>query len=171
MVAFKPTPLEVPIALDQDLTFAAHFMFRHREGLSAFRREAVQAVAGLQSRWTGVTERLRSYQAEETRKVIRGRDIGLIPLLAVLMRWPDFKFGMHLIEGFPAVGHCEWSGVWARRVVTPDERQDWREGADGHNRLLLSSMRPGQNDDVILEKSEADVKKSFAPPPWTTLHS
>ena len=106
LVAAKPTPLEVPIALDQDLTFAAHFMFKHREGISAYRRAAVLAVADLQTRWAGVTERLRGYQAAETRGLTRGRDIGLIPLLAVVMRWPEFDFGIHLVEGFPAVGHC-----------------------------------------------------------------
>ena len=55
--------------------------------------------------------------------------------------------------------------VWARRVVTPDDKQDWREGAADHNRCLLESMRPGQNDDVILVKSEADTKKHFATAP------
>ena len=93
-MAAKPTPLEVPIAFDQDLTFAAHFMYKHREGISAYRKAAVLAVADLQARWAGVTARLRGYQAEETRKVTRGWDIGLIPLLAVLMRWPDFDFGI-----------------------------------------------------------------------------
>ena len=90
VVAANPTPLEVPIALDQDLTFAANYMFKHRKGLTNFRWAAVEAMAGLQTRWAGVTEHLRCFQAAETRQVTRGRDIGLIPLLGVLMRWPDF---------------------------------------------------------------------------------
>ena len=113
----------------------------------------------------GVTSHLRKLQAEETRGVTRDRDIGLIPLLAVLIRWPDFDFGRHLVQGFPAVGHCSWSGVWESREVPPEDRHDFFEGSEEHNRLTLSRLRLGLHDETIFEKSTADAEKNFATQP------
>ena len=81
------------------------------------------------------------------------------------MLWPDFTFGEHLIYGFPAVGHCEWSGVFPRREVTSAERIHPLEGAAGHNASILKSMRPGKDDCIILEKSLEDSRKGFATQP------
>ena len=89
-------------------------------------------------------------------------DIGLLTLLSIIMLWPDFTFGEHLIYGFPAVGHCEWSGVFPRREVTSSERTNPFEGAADHNKSILKSMRPGKDDCVILEKSLEDARKGFA---------
>ena len=93
------------------------------------------------------------------------RDIGLITLLSIIMLWPGFTFGEHLTYGFPAVGHCEWSGVFPRREVTSSERTNPFEGAADHNKNILKSMRPGKDDGVILEKSLEDARKGFATPP------
>ena len=95
------------------------------------------------------------------------RDIGLLTLLSILVLWPDYTFGEHLVFGFPGVGHCEWSGVFPRREVTPSEKIDPFEGAAQHNKDLLLSMRPGKDDYVILEKSMEDAEKGFATQPMS----
>jgi len=70
-------------------------------------------------------------------------------------------------QGYPAVNHCEWSGVFPRREVPLSERKDVYLGADEHNKALLASIRPASNDDVILEKSLEDAAKGFATKPMT----
>ena len=95
------------------------------------------------------------------------RDIGLLTLLSILLLWLDYTFGEHLVFGFPAVGHCEWSGVFPRREVAPSDKIDPFQGAAQHNKDLLLSMRPGKDDHVILEKSMVDAEKGFATQPMS----
>ena len=153
--------------VDEELKFAASMMVGSRSELWQLRNEALKAVKLLKHRWIPVTARLRKIQQEGTRQVTKARDIGLLTLLSIVMLWPDYTFGEHLVYGFPAVGHCEWSGVFPRREVTPSEKIDPFEGAAQHNKALLISMRPGKDDYVILEKSMVDVEKGFATQPMS----
>ena len=93
------------------------------------------------------------------------RDVGLLPLLALLVRWPDPLLSWHLLRGYPAVGHCGWSGVFPQRVVPRQDRRNIFEGALLSNKATEDKVGPGQYDEVILEKSMADVSKGFAAPP------
>ena len=163
--ASEKLPTEAPCTIDQDLTFAAEMVASRRSTIKDQRQRAVEAVRKLKRKWRSVTGFLRRKQVEATWKVTRERDIGLIPLLALLLVWPDVHFGYHLIVGFPAVGHNEWCGVFPRREVSPSERHDIFEDAEENNKKLLKKMRPGKDDDVILEKSMQDVDKGFAEEP------
>ena len=58
------------------------------------------------------------------------RDVGLIILLALLMRWPDTSMASDLLQGYPAVGHCLWSGIFPPRYGPLSDRSDiFFEGA------------------------------------------
>ena len=92
----------------------------------------------------------------------RERDIGLLPLPALLIAWPDVQFGYNLIGGFPAVGHCSWTGVFPSREVSPSEKHNIFKEALANNKRLLAKMRPGKDDDTILKKSMEDAVKGFA---------
>ena len=164
-VAAKPLPNERPCATDPDLSYVAEMMVSKRKTITGKRIAAVEAVRQLKHRWRSVTNFLRRKQRPTIRGVTKDRDIGLIPLLAVLMFWPDVRFATHLIYGFPAVGHCEWSGVYPRREVSPSERFDIFEDAKESNERLKAKMRPGKDDDIILTKSMQDVEKGFASEP------
>ena len=74
-------------------------------------------------------------------------------------------YGYQLVVGFPAVGHCEWSGAFPRREVSPDEKCDIFEGAAANNEELLAKTKPGKDDDTILEKSMLDARRGFASQP------
>ena len=164
-VAAKLLPNERPCATDPDLAYVAEMMVRRRGAITKARWEAVRAVGRLKHRWRSVTGFLRTKQRRTLWRVTRDRDIGLIPLLAVLMFWPDVLFAIHLIFGFPAVGHCEWSGVYPRREVSPAERLDIFGDAEDNNERLKAKMRPGKDDDIIFTKSMQDVEKGFASEP------
>ena len=89
----------------------------------------------------------------------------MIPLLALLVAWTDVQFSYQLIGGFPAVGHCDWSGVFPSREVSPAEKHDIFEGALANNKRLLAKMSPGKDDDTLFEKSIQDAEKGFASEP------
>ena len=118
-------PAERPVMVDEDLKFAAAMMVGSRSELGRLRNEALKAVRLLKHRWKPVTARLRKVQQEGIRQVTKARDIGLLTLLSIVMLWPDYTFGEHLVYGFPGVGHCEWSGFFhegrypLRRKSTP----------------------------------------------------
>jgi len=166
-VAEGVLPSEKPVMVDEDLKYAAAMMVGSRFELHHLRDEAITAVKLLKHRWRPVTSRLRKIQQEGIRQVTMARDIGLLTLLSILMLWPDYTFGEHLVYGFPGVGHCEWSGVFPRREVTPLEKIDPLEGAAQHNRDLLLSMHPGKDDQVILAKSMVDAERGFATQPMS----
>ena len=160
-------PAERSIMVDEDLKFAAAMMVVSRGELGRIREDVIKAVKLLKHRWIPVTARLRQVQQEGIRQVTRARDIGLLTLLSIVMLWPDYTFGEHLVYGFPGVGHCEWSGIFPRREVTPAEKVDPFKGAAEHNKDLLLSMHPGKDDYVILEKSMVDAVKGFATQPMS----
>ena len=139
-------PAENPVMVDEDLKFAAAMMVGSKSELGQLRNEALRPMRLLKHRWKPVTAKLRKVQQEGIRQVTMARDIGLLTLLSIVMLWPDCTFGEHLVYGFPGVGHCEWSGVFPRREVTPSQKIDPFEGAAQHNRDLLLSMHPGKND-------------------------
>ena len=114
-------PSEESVMVDEDLKFAAAMMVGSKERL---RDEAIKAVKLPKHRRIPVTAKLRKVQQEGTRQVTKARDIGLLTLLSIVMLWPDYTLGEQLVFGFPGVGHCEWSGVFPRREVTPEERVD-----------------------------------------------
>jgi hypothetical protein len=60
------------------------------------------------------------------------------------MFWPEAFLAIHPIFGCPAVGHCEWSGVYPRREVSPAERLDNFGDAEHDNERLKAKMRPGK---------------------------
>ena len=93
--------------VDEDLKFAAAMMVGREGELERLRDEAIKVVRLLMHRWTPVTARLRKVQQNGIRQVTKSRDIGLLTLLSIVMLWPDYTFGEHLIFGFPGVGHCE----------------------------------------------------------------
>ena len=142
-------------------------MVDNRGELGRLRDGALLAVKLLKHRWGPVTARLGKIQQEGIRQVTMARDIGLLTLLSILLLWPDCTCGEHLVFGFPGVGHCEWSGVFPRREVTPAEKVDPFKGAAQHNKNLLLSMRPGKDDHVILEKSMVNAEKGFATQPMS----
>ena len=160
-------PSEKAIMMDEDLKFAAFMMVSSKNDLYKLRNETIQAVRQLKHRWRTVTAKLRSVQQTNLRQVTKTRDIGLLTLLSIIMLWPDFTFGEHLVYGFPAVGHCEWSGIWPQREVTSSQIADPFAGASDHNKTILRAMRPGKDDHVILEKSLEDARKGFATMPLT----
>ena len=130
-------PAERSIMVDEDLKFAAAMMVVSRGELGRIREDVIKAVKLLKHRWIPVTARLRQVQQEGIRQVTMARDIGLLTLLSIVMLWPDYTFGEHLVYGFPGVGHCEWSGVFPRREVTPSEKVDPFKGAAQHNKDLV----------------------------------
>ena len=158
-------PNETPCTTDPDFSFAAEKMVSERSTIGQSRRKVIKAIAKLQHQWRSVTSFLRRKQKATVRQVTRDRDIGLIALLAVLIAWPDIHFSYGLITGFPAVGHCSWSGVFPGREVPSSEKHDIFEGAHANNKKLLAKMRPGIDDDTILSKSMEDSEKGFASAP------
>jgi len=112
-------PAERFVMVNEGLKFAAAMMVDSRSELGRLGEDAVRAVRLLGHGWRPVTVRLRKIQQEGIRQGTMVRDIGLLTLLSIVMLWPDYTFGRHLVYGFPGVGHCEWSGVFPRREVAP----------------------------------------------------
>ncbi len=108
----RPTPLEAPAMVDDDLRFAAAYIVKYRDSLKRRRSEALRAIAALQYRWQPVTAHLRRFAPSGVASVIRKRDVGLLGLFIVLLRWPDTEFARELLQGFPAIGTVTWCGAF-----------------------------------------------------------
>ena len=119
----KRSPLEKPISLDEDLTFAAYVMCTSRDRLDTMGSQAIDVVRKLKARWKSVTSRIRQHQCVAVRQVTKARDIGLLALLRWLLAWPDVTMGNDLRQGYPAVGHCMRNGVFTRQGVPLSEKK------------------------------------------------
>ena len=85
--------------VDEGLNFAAAMMVSNKYSLKHLRDNVIKAVKALKHRWIPVTAKLRRAQQEGIRQVTIDRDIGLLTLFSIIMLWPDYAFGEHLVAG------------------------------------------------------------------------
>ena len=83
----------------------------------------------------------------------RQRDTGLLALWTLRLVWLDVNFGIHLVQGFPAAGHHDWSGVLTRREVSPSERCDIFTRSCRAQRAGPGWHAPWLHDEVVWQQS------------------
>ena len=184
-----PTPLEATPVADADLRFAADMMCTHYNYLEAARESNFKAFASLKHRWRPVTQRLRSYQTGEHRRVTAAQEIALLGLLVILMCWPDITLAYCTWCGFPAVGYNPWCAIFAARAAAKVGMAYVLEGAQEDAFKILRGMQPSSktftipskdgsapvsvnHDDFVLEATLKDLSKGWCTPlmTWPQLH-
>ena len=108
-----------------------------------------------------MTNRLRAKQTEAVKHVTRGRDIGLLGLLVVLLMWPDVMLPYCLVTGFPAVGYGPNCGVFAEKPAKRSTLSEVLQGAEETRTQILQQLGPGPDDEVIMQKTQEDVAAGF----------
>lgn len=166
-LAKSPLPTEALAVLDPDVHFAAWSMGAHRGSMRPIRQQAVGVLKELKRRWAGVTSHLRTFQSVGIRQVTAQRDIGLIGLLMTLMSWPDVTYPHGLVVGLPAVGFAPCYGIFPELVTEKISFTEVLGSWEEHNYNILTSLRPGPNDDFALLQSCKDADKGFCSYPLT----
>ena len=165
--AGQTLPTEQPICLDHDLLFAADFTWEHRGRLEAARMRNLGVLKELSRRWQVVTKHLRQFQPSGVARVTNTRHIALVALLLLIVSWPDHMFAVDLATGFPAVAYAPPCGAFAPRDIDPIHLQSLFADVDTTNAALLSRLRPGALDGIMLESGLKDASKGFATEPLT----
>ena len=172
-LSVQPLPTEGLPVLDDDLRFAASFSSMPGVDLSKLRKRAMGLLAEMKRRWSKVTEHLRTKQTEAIRTATAQRDIGFTAILLLLANWGDVTLPAGLCMGLPAVGYAPPYGIFpeqeAPRLTREDVLRDWRT----HNRWILTRLRPGNDDEFMLQQSLKDAEKGFCSLPMDAeeLHS
>ena len=172
-LSVQPLPTEGLPVLDDDLRFAASFSSMPGVDLSKLRKRAMGLLAEMKRRWSKVTEHLRTKQTEAIRTATAQRDIGFTAILLLLANWGDVTLPAGLCMGLPAVGYAPPYGIFpeqeASRLTREDVLRDWRT----HNRWILTRLRPGNDDEFMLQQSLKDAEKGFCSLPMDAeeLHS
>ena len=172
-LSVQPLPTEGLPTLDDDLRFAASFSSLPGVDLSKLRKRAMGLLAEMKRRWSKITEHLRTKQTEAIRTATAQRDIGLTAILLLLANWGDVTLPAGLCMGLPAVGYAPPYGIFpeqeASRLTREDVLRDWRT----HNRWILTRLRPGTDDESMLQQSLKDAEKGFCSLPMDAeeLHS
>ena len=160
-LSVQPLPTEGLPVLDDDLRFAASFSSMPGVDLSKLRKRAMGLLAEMKRRWSKVTEHLRTKQTEAIRTATAQRDIGFTAILLLLANWGDVTLPAGLCMGLPAVGYAPPYGIFpeqeASRLTREDVLRDWRT----HNRWILTRLRPGNDDEFMLQQSLKDAEKGF----------
>ena len=160
-------PTELPAVLDLDLAFAADCHTRYRGRLRDLRRTAVGALRELHRRWCAVGRHLRQFQPIALQATTATRDLGFVALLILLTSWPDVTYPFGLIEGLPAVGYAPCYGVFPSQPADRITLTEVLSGCDAHNHQILSTLKPGKDDQFLLEQSTKDAARGFCTPPLT----
>ena len=74
-------------------------------------------------------------------------------------------FAVDLVTGFPAVAYAPPCGAFAPRDIDPIHLQSLFADVDTTNAALLSRLRPGALDGIMLESGLKDASKGFATDP------
>ena len=159
-------PTELPAVLDLDLAFAADCHAHYRGRLRDLRRTAVHGgPAGAPSALVG--RRLRQFQPIALQATTATRDLGFVALLILLTSWPDVTYPFGLIEGLPAVGYAPCYGVFPSQPAERITLTEVLSGCEAHNYQILSTLKPGKDDQFLLEQSTKDAARGFCTPPLT----
>ena len=152
-LSVQPLPTEVLPILDDDLRFAASFSSLPGVDLSRLRKCAMGLLAEMKRRWGKITAHLRSKQTEAIRTATAQRDVGFTAILLLLANWGDVTLPAGLCLGLPAVGYAPPYGIFpeqeATRLTREDVLQDWQS----HNRGILARLKPGADDEFMLQQS------------------
>ena len=166
-VASSPLPTEQEPMMDDDLHYAAHATSRNRGALRRLRDHFVGSIKELSRRLQGVTTYLRRTLHQQVKPVLAKRHVALVMVGTIITLWPDFSYGVDLMEGMPGVGHSVPCGAFPAqpyRLVQPEEiLRDARE----HNVEMEARVRPTQHDVFLLETGKADAEAGFASKPMT----
>ncbi|CAE7559557.1 unnamed protein product [Symbiodinium natans] len=161
----EPTPLEWEHMIDHDLYFASDYIGAHLDTVSAVRAEVISAIKELVHRLSDVDRLLRSRQGPEVYSVVKNRSIAMVPILMMLVEWPDAQFLDCLLTGFPAVGLSPQVPVFGFRDAIPAEpsASAWQQQV----RQVVARVAPGPDDDVILEAGRHDEAAGFCSPSFS----
>ena len=72
-----------------------------------------------------------------------------------------------LIEGLPAVGYAPCYGVFPSQPAERITLTGVLSGCEAHNYQILSTLKPGKDDQFLLEQSTKDAARGFCTPPLT----
>ena len=166
-LSVQPLPTEGLPVLDDDLKFSATFSSQPGGDLSRLRKAAMGLLAELRRRWACVTSHLRSKQPPAIQRATSQRDIGFTAVMILLANWGDITFPAGLCRGLPAVGFAPPYGIFPEQESTCLTREDVLAGWQRHNASILARLKPGANDEFLLQQSLKDAEKGFCSQPMT----
>ena len=168
-LSMQPLPTEGLPILDEDLRFAASFSSLPGVDLSKLRKRAMGLLAEMKRRWSQVTLHLRSKQTDAIRPATTQRDIGFTAAMLLLANWGDVTLPAGLCLGLPAVGYAPPYGIFpeqeAIQLTRDDVLQDWQN----HNRAILAKLKPGADDEFMLQQSLKDAERGFCSSPMNAV--
>ena len=122
------------------------------------RQRGVRLLSKLSSRWQSVTDKLVESQPWEVARATKGRHVGLIGLLAMVVDWPDLTFMRDMVFGFPALGFSPNVPAFAAQEATWMILEDVWNGAEEDAVRIVRRLGPSEFDEAIVEAGEKDEK-------------
>ena len=95
------------------------------------------------------------------------RDIGFTAILLLVANWGDVTLPAGLCMGLPAVGYAPPYGIFPEQVATRLTREDVLQDWQSHNNTILARLKPGADDEFLLQQSLKDAEKGFCGLPMT----
>ena len=103
-------PYDTRAAAAYDLRYAAEYTVAHRRDLQAQRQRVAALVQELAERCRTLTAVLAKWRPPTVQAVAQSIHVGLIAVLVLVLRWPDWRLPMRFITGFATTGMLERSG-------------------------------------------------------------
>ena len=155
------TPFELDPIVDDDLRYASYVSATWGLEARMKRQRGVGLLAELSSRWQSVTDKLVESQPWEVARATKGRRVGLIGLLAMLVDWPDPTFMRDMVFGFPAVGFSPNVPAFAAQEAEWMSLEEVWNGAEEDAVRIVRRLGPSEFDEAIVEAGEKDEKLGF----------
>ena len=166
-LSLQQLPTEGLPILDEDLRFAASFSSLPGVDLRRLRECAMGILSEMKRRWSSITAHLRRKQTEAIRTATMQRDIGFTAILLLIANWGDVTLPAGLCMGLPAVGYAPPYGIFPEQVATRLTREEVLHDWQSHNNTILARLKPGADDEFLLQQSLKDAEKGFCGLPMT----
>ena len=157
-----PNPFSPRLWPEKDVQFVVDMIVTWQEAFPRFVEKCHQIFKSVLIAVQPLERWMEQHRSSTARLVASTKRPVTAALLVALLRWPDRDVALHLLVGFPIVGHLSSSGLFRPVTAAPTKSlQDWLgdDAVAAVDRLMAS--KPPQFAEEIVTLTRDEMKKGF----------
>jgi len=152
---FRPWP-------EDDVLFVLEAVCVWREFLPALTSRLRHIVKTVVTAVQPLNQALTSFRSEASKRVAGAKNPAFLSLCTALLRWPDTRQPLHMVQGYPIVGDMEATGIFRPVDPGPEAAMDDWLGPNAINAVdRIVTSRPPRFHADILATTKDEMAKGF----------
>ena len=157
-----PSPFRPKQWPEDDVLFVLEALVIWRQFLPSLASSLRKVVTTLATAVQPLREALWKFRNSASKQVASDKDPAFLSLCTALLRWPDVRQPLHVVQGYPIIGEVESTGVF-RAIDSPElpALDTWLGEAAKIAADNIMASRPPRHHEEILKATKAEIDKGF----------